>query len=152
MKKSRHLFTDVAVRAVAVAAILAVIPFAPIQAVAAKASAEDRVEARIIELHARIGITPEQEDQWSQVAQVMRENANTLDALIQSRLERAKTMTAVEDMKSYGEVLAAHADGIHKLIPVFEALYNSMSDAQKKEADQTFRHVRRHHHAKNSTR
>ena len=150
MKKNSHLFSGVALCTVAVAALLAAIAFAPIQAVAAKASAEDRVEARIAELHAQIHITPEQEEQWSKVAEVMRGNANTLDALTHSRLEKANTMTAIEDMKSYGEVAAAHADNIQKLIPVFEALYNSMSDAQKKEADEAFRHGERHHHAKNS--
>ena len=60
-------------------------------------------------------------------------------------------MTAVEDMKSYGEIAAAHVDGINKLIPVFEVLYDSMSDAQKKEADEAFRFGHRHHHhGKNS--
>jgi hypothetical protein len=48
-------------------------------------------------------------------------------------------MTAVGDLKSYGEIIDAHADGIKKLIPVFTALYASMSDAQKKAADTCFR-------------
>jgi hypothetical protein len=48
-------------------------------------------------------------------------------------------MTAVDDLKSYGEIADAHADGIKKLTPVFAALYASMSDAQKKEADAIFR-------------
>jgi hypothetical protein len=48
-------------------------------------------------------------------------------------------MTAVDDLKSYGEIANAHADGIKKFIPVFESLYASMSDAQKKSADTLFR-------------
>jgi hypothetical protein len=148
MKKNSHLFTDV-VRTVAVAALLATITFASVQAVAAKASAEDRVEARITELRTQINITPAQEGQWREVTQVMRDNAKTLDRLVKLRLKNAKTMTAVEDIKSYGKIAAAHADGVQKLTPVFEALYDSMSEAQKKEADEAFRHGHRHRHAKN---
>ncbi len=55
----------------------------------------------------------------------------------------AKGMTAVDDLKSYGEITEARADGVKKLIPVFSDLYASMSDAQKKEADNLFRHGER---------
>lgn len=58
-------------------------------------------------------------------------------------------MNAVEDFKSYGEIAQAHADGIQKFIPVFEALYNSMSDAQKKNADAVFAN---RHHAKSKAK
>lgn len=47
-------------------------------------------------------------------------------------------MTAVEDIKSYAEIAGAHADDLKKFAPVFEALYNSMSDEQKKNADTIF--------------
>ena len=49
-------------------------------------------------------------------------------------------MNAVDDLKSYGEITDAHADGIKKFTPVFATLYDSMSDAQKKQADTLFRH------------
>jgi len=96
------------------------------------------VEARIKELHTALKITPEQEELWNNVTQVMRDNAKTMDTLITARDEKAKIMTAVDDFKSYGEINQAHADGIKKFIPVFEALYASMSDAQKKNADIVF--------------
>jgi len=146
MKQNSHPCTAVAVRAVAIAALLATIAFAPLQAVAAKASAEDRVEARITQLRTLIGITPAQEGPWGKVTEVMRDNAKTLDALAKVRAEQAKTMTAVEDMKSYREIASAHVDGMNKLIPVFEVLYDGMSDAQKQEADEAFRLGHRHHH------
>ena len=112
---------------------------APGPATAPKASRADRVEARINDLHSKLGITPEQEDLWKNVAQVMRDNAKTTEALTKARAEKAKTMTATDDLKSYGEIAEAHADGIRKFIPVFEALYNTMSDDQKKNADAIFR-------------
>jgi len=70
----------------------------------------------------------------------MRDNAKAMDALNQARLEKVKAMTAVEDLKSYSEITQAHTDGLKKFIPVFEALYTSMSDDQKKDADTLFRH------------
>jgi protein CpxP len=108
-------------------------------ATASKASTVDPVEARIKDLHARLKITPAQEDLWNNVTQVMRENAKTMDALRKARSEKAQTMTAVEDFKTYGEITEVHADGIKKFVPVFSALYDSMSDAQKKNADTIFR-------------
>jgi protein CpxP len=103
-------------------------------------SKADNVEARIKDLHAKLAITPAQEELWNNVAQAMRDNGKTMEALIKARSEKAGTMTAVDDLKSYGEIADAHADGIKKFIPVFEPLYASMSDAQKKDADKLFHH------------
>ena len=91
-------------------------------------------------MHDRLNITQTQEDEWGKVAQVMRENATVMETLIKVRVEHAKTMTAIDDMKSYGDITDAHADGIRKLTPVFAALYADMSDEQKKEADYMFSH------------
>lgn len=112
-----------------------------------KTSRTDRVEARIKDLHTRLQITPEQEELWNNVAQVMRDNAKTMEALIKARSESEKTMSAIEDLKSYAEIADTHADGLKKFIPAFEPLYASMSDAQKKRADTLFhRHGRATHH------
>jgi hypothetical protein len=99
----------------------------------------DRVEVRIKELHTVLNLTPAQEELWNNVAQVMRDNAKTMDTLITAR-KNAKPMNAVEDFKSYGEITQAQADGTKKFMPGFEALYNSMSDTQKKNADTVFAH------------
>jgi periplasmic protein CpxP/Spy len=109
-------------------------------ATAGKTSKAERVEVRIKELHAKLKITPAQEELWNNVTQVMRDNEKTMEALIKARSEKASTMTAVDDLKSYSEIAEAHADGIKKFIPVFESLYASMSDAQKKDANILFRH------------
>ena len=60
-------------------------------------SSEDRVEARIKDLHAKLKITPEQEDQWSKVTQVMRDNTKKMDALTKSRAEKAD-MNAIDEI------------------------------------------------------
>jgi hypothetical protein len=110
------------------------------KATAGKVSKPDRVEARIKELQTKLKITPAQEELWNNVTQVMRDNAKTMEALIKARTGAASTMTAIDDLKSYAEIVEAHADGIRKFIPAFEPLYAGMSDAQKKAADMLFRH------------
>jgi periplasmic protein CpxP/Spy len=107
----------------------------------------DRVEARIKELHSKLKITPAQEELWNNVAQAMRDNAKTMEALIKARSDKEGTMNAVEDLKSYGEIAQAHADGVKTFIPIFEPLYASMSEAQKKDADTLF-HPRDHKKSK----
>ena len=103
------------------------------------AHADARVEARIKDLHSRLGITAAEEGQWNDVAQVMRDSANTMVSLIQDRAGQGNNMTAVEDLKSYAAIAQAHADGVAKFAPAFGALYGSMSDAQKQNADAIFR-------------
>lgn len=98
----------------------------------------DRVEARIAELRSKLKITPQQEGQWNEVTQVMRDNARTLDSLAQSRVENRGKMTAVEDLQSYSQIADAHAEGLKKFVPAFQALYDTMSESQKKQADVLF--------------
>ena len=140
MKRNTHQFTYAAARAVGAAALVATMALASGAAFAAKVSAEDRVEARITTMHAKLMITQTQEDQWAKVGQVMRDNEKAIEPLINARKEMGKNMTAVDDLKSYGEITDAHADGIKKFTPVFATLYAGMSDAQKHEADALFRH------------
>jgi protein CpxP len=101
------------------------------------------VEAHIKDLHNKLKITSAEEDQWNKVAQVMRDNAAQMTDLMSKREANEYTMTAVDDLNSYGEIAQAHADGVKKMSAVFEPLYSSMPDAQKKTADAVF-HPRQH--------
>jgi len=140
MKLSSNKFIYAIARLITSAALVATLVFAPGVALATDKDAhEDRVELRIKDMHAKFKITAAQEEQWAKVTQVMLDDAKTMDTLTQTRVDLAKDMTAVGDLKSYGEIVDAHANGIKKLIPVFAALYSSMSDAQKKAADTFFR-------------
>jgi periplasmic protein CpxP/Spy len=97
----------------------------------------ERVEARVKELHKELKITPEQEPQWKAVADAMLDGAQTTEQAIEQR-RAAKSMTAVDNLKTYEAIVDAHAEGMQKLVPAFETLYASMSDAQKKNADAIF--------------
>ncbi|SRR5271166_5075363 len=152
-------FTHPAVRAASAAATLlgAIVLASPLfaassetipqassqQAMASPASesagSSSAVETRIKELHKKLHITAAQKPQWDNLAQVMRENAQAMIDLQKQRASDAQSMSAVDVIKSYESVIQAHEDGMKKFVPPFEALYNTMSDAQKKNADSMFR-------------
>ena len=150
MKLNGMQFTSASARLVAAAALVTTLAFTPGLVFAADKDAHmDRAELRIKDMHAKLAITSAQEDLWAKVAQAMRDDAKTVDTLTQARVDHAKDMTAVDDLKSYGEITDAHADGIKKLTTEFASLYAAMSDAQKKEADTLFRHgPHKHGHTK----
>jgi protein CpxP len=100
-------------------------------------------EAYIKQLHDRLKITPAQESQWSAVAQAMRDNATAIRSLVAQRQQNRSNMTAVDDLRSYEEITETHLAGVKKLIPAFQALYDTMSPEQKKNADAAFAHERR---------
>jgi LTXXQ motif family protein len=105
----------------------------------ADSSAMMPVEARIKDLHKKLHITAAQKPQWDALAMVMRDNAQAMVDLQKQRASDSQSMSAVEVIKSYESVIEAHEDGMKKFVPPFEALYNTMSDAQKKSADSLFR-------------
>ena len=97
------------------------------------------VEQRITQLHAELKVTPDQESKWNSVAQAMRDNAANMDKLVaEKRQVGPQNMTAVDDLKTYQEFTQAHLDGIKNLTSAFSTLYGSMSDQQKKNADEVF--------------
>ena len=99
----------------------------------------ETVEQRITDLHGALKITPEQEKQWNNVAQAMRENAGAMDKLVASnRTTPPQSMSAVDDLKTYQKFAQAHVDGLKNLISAFGTLYDAMPDAQKKVADTVF--------------
>jgi protein CpxP len=139
MKRIEYLFKPVAARVLAAGVLVATISLVPGPVVAAQSPSASRIEVRIHDMHANLAITAGQEDQWNQVAQVMRDNELTLEALVNDRKANANTMTAIDDLKSYAAITDAHLEGIKKFTTAFAALYERMSVAQKKDADTLFR-------------
>jgi protein CpxP len=114
-------------------------PAAASAKVAVRHSQVSTVEQRIADLHARLKITAAEEAQWGPFAQVMRDNAMAIDTAFQHRVQALPSMSAADDIKSYAEISAEHAQEMQKLVPVFQALYDAMPDSQKHVADQVFR-------------
>ena len=140
---TRGIATAVVAITVAAAPALAAAQRATHVAMKGKSTAlknpEDDVEGRIKTLHQRLKIKPEQEQAWNNVAQVMRDNANTMKSLREDKAEKLESANAVDQVNSYAALIDAHADGVHKFIPAFKSLYDGLSDEQKKAADAAFR-------------
>ena len=103
----------------------------------------DPVEAQITRLHDQLHITEAQTEQFNALAQVMRDNRNSHDELVKEKRQNADSISALDDMKAYAEIAQNHADGAKKLSAAFETLYSSLSDDQKKAADEAFRQHKR---------
>jgi hypothetical protein len=148
MNQRKFQLTHALGRAAAAIAVATTMAFAATSAIAANDAGQARVETHIKDMHAKLQISAAEEVQWTKVADVMRDNAKMMDELNRARAANAKTMNAVDDLKSYGDVVNAHADEIKKFAAAFEPLYASMSDSQKAAADALFRHGKGGHHSK----
>ena len=94
------------------------------------------VEASIASLHQRLQITPAQEAPFSAVANVLRGNAR---AEASAPHQPPANASAVDELRAeiqYDEVELA---GLKRLLPALEALYASLSPAQRQAADMVFR-------------
>jgi hypothetical protein len=112
------------------------------QAAKREFTSPEQIEARIEYLHRTLKITPAQEKEWDQVMTVMRDNGKAMDDALAQRHEAWKTMTALDDLRSYEALSKAHADGMHKIVVAFEPLYMKMTDEQKRLADNEFRNYK----------
>jgi protein CpxP len=100
----------------------------------------DHADERIKQIHEKLHITADQEAKFGKLADVMRANAKEMSEAVEKREMAEKTTSALDDLKAYQRIAQAHADGLKDLVPAFEGLYSSLSDSQKKEADELFTH------------
>jgi LTXXQ motif family protein len=90
-------------------------------------------------LHDRLHITPAQEPFWTDLAQVMQENAKSMASLFKERSEVAKSGNAIDTLSADEKLSETQLDGFKKFTAAFRALYNSLTDGQRKIADAMFR-------------
>jgi Spy/CpxP family protein refolding chaperone len=141
--KCRHLFPSLAVLSLVGAAAVTTPAFAADAPTAVKATADkpsERADERIKQLHDQLKITPDQETKFGKLADVMRDNAKEMSDAVEKREAAKQTTSALDDLKAYQTVAQAHADGLKALVPAFEGLYNTLSDTQKAQADELFKH------------
>ena len=94
------------------------------------------VEANIASLHQRLQITPAQEAQFNAVANVMRQNARAEASAPQAPPANASAVDHLRAEIQYDEVELA---GMKRFLPALEALYATLSPAQRQTADAVFR-------------
>jgi hypothetical protein len=90
-------------------------------------------------LHERLRITPAQEPLWASLTQVMRDNATALSPLRREQFQARQGGNSIELLSAGERLDVAQLDGLRKFIAAYQALYDSMSDEQKKIADYVFR-------------
>ena len=94
------------------------------------------VEANIASLRQRLQITPAQEAQFNAVANVMRQNARAEASAPQPPPANASAIDHLRAEIQYDEVELA---GMKRFLPALEALYATLSPAQRQTADAIFR-------------
>lgn len=100
------------------------------------------VEGKIAFLKAELKITPEQEAQWTPVAEAMRENAKALDRTIMTARQQRPT-DAVQRIALRSEFAKVRDENDARFLAAFKPLYESLSPAQQQAANELFA---QHHH------
>ena len=98
-----------------------------------------RVEQRIAALRKKLTITPAQTPAFNDFAQVMRDNSEKMGDRIDTARKTQATDTAIDQMQAYASIAQQHVEDIQRLVPAFSRLYDQLSPAQKKLADDSFR-------------
>jgi periplasmic protein CpxP/Spy len=105
------------------------------KAPAAAPSGGSEVDRQIADLKKQLKITPQQEPQFNAFAEVMRSNEQDLEKLMQQGSANRQP-NAVEELKQAQQFTETQAAGLKRLVPALQALYDTLSDQQKKTADQ----------------
>jgi periplasmic protein CpxP/Spy len=111
-------------------------------------SASRHIDGRIAYMKAELKITDAQAPQFERVAQAMRENAQAMDRSMQQwRSTRDQKKSAVDRLEARTQFAALRAQSSQRFLDAFKPLYASLSDDQKKAADEMLtRHGRGGHH------
>ena len=108
------------------------------------------IEGRIAFLKAELKITPAQEPQWDKVAEAMRQNETERhQGFEQARSNRSAPPNALQHLEFMAKFGALRAQEADRFLAAFRPLYESLSDTQKKTADDLLaaRHDRFRHRA-----
>lgn len=100
-------------------------------------AAGDPVEAQLAEIRTRLGITAAQQPHFENFANVLKQNAQAMEAMIQKAMPQARP-NAVEGLRIAASFAQTEADNLKRLVPALEALYASLSEQQKRTADEMF--------------
>jgi hypothetical protein len=97
------------------------------------------VEGRIAYMWAELRITPAQQAQWDRVATAMRAQAAQMDQMAQQmRARRDQPSNAMDQLERRAQMAELHANNAKTFAAAFKPLYDSLSDDQKKSADELF--------------
>lgn len=99
------------------------------------------IEGRLAFLKAEINITPEQEALWKDYANAVRDSAKTMSGRCTSLMgdSGASEKSLPDRLDAQEQFVAARLDALRATNKALKPLYQALSDAQKKLADQLIR-------------
>jgi periplasmic protein CpxP/Spy len=104
----------------------------------AAAPAGNPIETQLAEVKKRLSITAAQQSQFDQFASIVKQNAQSMDALMQMATAQGAQQNAVDGLRTAANFAQTEADNLKRLVPALEALYASLSEQQKRAADKLF--------------
>lgn len=101
----------------------------------------DHMDGRIAFLHAELKITAAQENAWGDFAAALRKNAQSMreaHAVMMATMAGATAsgQTLMQRLDTHERMLGAHLDGVRAMKASLGKLYASLSDEQKRSADE----------------
>jgi hypothetical protein len=105
------------------------------QGAVAPPAGDNEVEQQIAELRTELKITPPQEAKFGAFADVLRANAKDAEKLMQEQAAQTGKPTALDELRAYQRFTEVRLEGIKRLVPAFQTLYETLSDQQKQAAD-----------------
>jgi hypothetical protein len=106
-------------------------------ATAAPAAGDAQNEREAADLHKKLHITPAQRPLFDAVVKVMQQNTQEMEALMQQN-PPGRHRNALDELRTQAQAAQTEAAGLQRLLPAFQALYESLSEAQKSAADHVF--------------
>jgi protein CpxP len=101
----------------------------------------DHIEGRIAFLYTELKITPAQQAQWDRVAAAMRSSSQDMHQAFEAmRANRGTEPNAVQRLEASAQMTTLRAQSSQRFLEAFKPLYASLSDDQKKSADELFGH------------
>ena len=95
------------------------------------------VEGRLAFLKTELKITPAQEPQWTRFADTVRSTAKNAQGAMPPMMQGgAQAPTAPDRLGRYEKTLTSRLETVRALKAAFDPLYTSLSDEQKKAADE----------------
>lgn len=94
------------------------------------------VEGHIAFLHAELHITPDQEALFAPVAMAMREDVKNMEDAENKIASQGESQNAIQYLENRTMFARLRAEGESRFLAAFRPLYEHLSDAQKKMADE----------------
>ena len=99
----------------------------------------DMIEARLAYAKTALKITDAETKQWNAVADVLRKQAKEKDAefaTMRANHEKGDQVSVIDRLELRQKMMTTHAASLSELIAAAKPLYASLSDEQKKTADE----------------